>query len=200
MSKIVRVNGAKTDGGQTYIVYIDRGDIQYQKVANMLRKWPTCETIERSHFECSRPSSMNLFHPRKRPSHWSIPILLLCMWHAVEMSVWCWASLDLCVYLVLSRTLSKKLDRNQKLIHIHVFYRYSSCVSFQNLKSADKTELNGLHRLNHWFLHYYHDYYKHLICQQQHDTKKIKKEVFKHKIPATLIFMTYSPVPLLFVA
>lgn len=113
MSKIVRVNRVKTDGGQTYIVYIDRGDIQYQKVANMFRKWPTCETIEWSHFECSRPSSTNPFHPRKRPSHWSIPILLLCMWHAVEMSVWCWASLDLCVYLVLSRTLSTKLYRNQ---------------------------------------------------------------------------------------
>lgn len=114
MSKIVRVNGAKTDGGQTYIVYIDRGDIQYQKVANMFRKWPTCETIERSHFECWRPSSTNPFHPRKRPSHWSIPILLLCMWHAVEMSVWCWASLDLCVYLVLSRTLSTILKIIQK--------------------------------------------------------------------------------------
>lgn len=37
MSKIVRVNRVKTDGGQTYIVYIDRGDIQYQKVANMFR-------------------------------------------------------------------------------------------------------------------------------------------------------------------
>lgn len=157
MSKIVRVNGAKTDGGQTYIVYIDRGDIQYQKVANMFRKWPTCETIEWSYFECSRPSSTNPFHPRKRPSHWSIPILLLCMWHAVEMSVWCWASLDLCVYLVLSRTLSTKWYRNQPnlfsknekhlcLIHIHVFYCYWSCVSFKNLKSADKTELNGLHQ------------------------------------------------------
>lgn len=30
--------------------------------------------------------------------------------------------------------------------------------------------------------------------------QKNKKEVFKHKIPATLIFITYSPVPLLFVA